>query len=224
MPIKNEGESVQIEDFGKLKKWAKKAKKTTKKTIKKAKKTTKKSIKKVKKTKGIGGMIKNAVRKVTKKITDAFMKPINALKIAILGPIRNIEDFIRTVLCLAVYLKLVFEWCSKTIILLTKYFLAAPFCFMFWIMDSFMRFCQYIIIDVMLNIVLQPAIFIGKALSYPFVDDIKITGDNRKSLYENTNPVRWIIKGIDGSVNLPFKIYDKCFDIGGIEPFPKYYS
>ena len=235
MPIKNEGESKQDEGF----KWAKKAKSLTKKAksvTKKAKSVTKKAVDKTKsvtkkavksakkKTKGIGGMIKNAVRKVTKKITDAFMKPINALKIAILGPIRNIEDFIRTVLCLAVYLKLVFEWCSKTVVLITKYFLAAPFCFMFWIMDSFMRFCQYIIIDVMLNIVLQPAIFIGKALSYPFVDDIKITGDNRKSLYENTNPVRWIIKGIDGSVNLPFKIYDKCFDIGGIEPFPKYYS
>lgn len=175
-----------------------------------------------------GGWFSKAVRKVKRKVTkgvkNTFMKPINDLKNGILKPIRSIEDFIRAVLCFSLYLQMIFIWCSKTIILITKYFFAAPFCFMFWIMDSFMRFLQYIIIDVILNLVLQPAIFIGKALSYPFVDDIKITGDNRKSLYENSNPVRWIIKGIDGSVNLPFKIYDKCFDIGGIDPFPTYYS
>ena len=219
MPIKNEGESVQIEDFGKLKKWAEKKAKSiesgTKNLAKKAKSATKKDG-------GIGGMIKRAIKKVTKKVTDTFMKPINAFKNAILGPIRNIEDFIRMVLCLAVYLKLVFEWCSKTVVLITKYFFETPKCFVFWILDSVMRFLQYIIIDVLLNLILLPAIYIWKALGYPFVGDIKITGDNRKSLYKNTNLVRWLIKGID-SVNPEFKI-DGCFNIGGIEPFPKYYS
>ena len=219
MPVKNEGESVQIEDFGKLKKWAEKKaisiKSGTKNLAKKAKSETKKDG-------GIGGMIKRAIKKVTKKVTDTFMKPINAFKNAILGPIRNIEDFIRMVLCLAVYLKLVFEWCSKTVVLITKYFFETPKCFVFWILDSVMRFLQYIIIDVILNLILLPAIYIGKALGYPFVGDIKITGDNRKSLYKNTNLVRWLIKGID-SVNPKFKI-DGCFNIGGIEPFPKYYS
>jgi len=215
MPLKNEGESVQIEDFGKLKKWAKSIKSGTKKLAKKAKSATKK-------VGGIGAMIKKVKRNITKKLKAAFMKPINALKDTILGPIRNIEGFIRMVLCLAVYLKLVFEWCSKTIILITKYFFETPKCFMFWILDSLMRFAQYIIIDVLLNLILQPAVYIGKALGYPFVGDVKITGDAKKSLYKNTNLVRWLIKGID-IVNPEFKI-DGCFHIGGIDPFPKYYS
>jgi len=222
MPLKNEGEPKQDEGFKEGGVW-KKFKSGTKNAVNKTKSVTKNAVKSAKKkTKGIGGMIKSAVKKVTKKVTDSFMKPINALKNAILGPIRNIEDFIRMVLCLAVYLKLVFEWCSKTIILITKYFFETPKCFMFWILDSLMRFAQYIIIDVLLNLILQPAVYIGKALGYPFVGDIKITGDAKKSLYKNTNLVRWLIKGID-SVNPEFKI-DGCFHIGGIEPFPKYYS
>jgi len=171
-----------------------------------------------------GGWFGKIKRKITRGIKNTFMKPINALKDSILKPIRNIEDFIRAVLCFALYLQMIFIWCSKTVIVLTKYFFAAPFCFMFWVLDSFMRFVQYIIIDVILNLVLQPAVYVGKALGYPFVDDIKITGENRKSLYENTNLVRLMINGIDDGLNLKVKIYDKCFNIGGIDPFPKYYS
>ena len=133
MPLKNEGEPKQDEGFKEGGVWKKfksetknavnKTKSVTKNAVNKTKSVTKNAVKSAKKkTKGIGGMIKSAVKKVTKKVTDSFMKPINALKNAILGPIRNIEDFIRMVLCLAVYLKLVFEWCSKTIILITKYF------------------------------------------------------------------------------------------------------
>ena len=139
-------------------------------------------------------------------------------------PITRIEDFIKEILCFALFLQLVFEWCSKTFIMLTKYFFRTPKCFVFWILDSFMRFLQYIVIDVLLNIVLQPSVYIGKALGYPFVNDIKIKGQYRKSLYENTNVVRWIIKGIIDPINPDFKIYIDCFKIGGIDPFPKYYS
>jgi len=210
MPLTNK-DTVQKENL----KIFKKLKKATKSIAKTAKKATKK-------VGGIGAMIKKVTKKITKKVTDTFMKPINALKNFILRPIRNIEDFIRTVLCLAVYLKLVFEWCSKTVVLITKYFFETPKCFVFWILDSFWKFFQYIIIDVILNLILRPAIYIGKALGYPFIGDIKITGDNRERLYKNTNVVGALIKVID-SVNPKFKI-DGCFNIGGIEPFPKYYS
>jgi hypothetical protein len=165
-----------------------------------------------------GGLLK----KVVSSVTDVFLAPINALKDVILGPIRTIEDVLRAILCFALYLQLVFLWCSKTIALLTKYAVVSPFCFMFWILDSFVRFAQYIIIDVILGLVLQPAVYIGKALNYPFVGDIKISSENKKSLYKNTNLLRLMINGIDD--NLPIKIYDKCFNIGGIKPFPKYHS
>jgi hypothetical protein len=171
-----------------------------------------------------GGWFSKMKKKVTKGVKKTFMKPINDMKNAILKPIKNIEDFIRAVLCFALFLKLVFEWFSNTFILLTKYFFAAPLCFGFWVLDSFMRFFQYIIIDVLLNLVLQPSIYIGTSLGYPFVDDFKITGEHKKSLYKNTNVVRWMIKGIDDNLNLKFKIYKGCFQIGGIDPFPKYYS
>lgn len=166
---------------------------------------------------GLFGDIKRGIKKT-------FMKPINKMKKAILKPIKNIEEFIERVLCFAVFLQLVFNWFSKTFILLTKYFFSAPLCFGFWILDSFMRFSQYIIIDVLLNLVLQPSVYIGKSLGYPFVDDIKFTGERKKSLYENTNLVRWMIKGIDDHINLEFKIHKGCFEIGGIDPFPKFLS
>jgi len=171
-----------------------------------------------------GGWFGKIKKKITKGVKNTFMKPINVMKNAILKPIRSIEDLIRAILCFALFLQLVFEWCSKTVIVLTKYFFAAPLCFGFWILDSFMRFFQYIVIDVLLNLVLQPSVYIGKALGYPFINDIKIKGQFRKSLYENTNVVRWMIKGIDDGLNLKFKIYKGCFKIGGIDPFPKYYS
>ena len=170
-----------------------------------------------------GGWFGKIKKKITKGVKNTFMKPINVMKNAILKPIRSIEDFIRAILCFALFLQLVFEWCSKTFIMLTKYFFRTPKCFGFWILDSFMRFLQYIVIDVLLNIVLQPSVYIGKALGYPFINDIKIKGQFRKSLYENTNVVRWMIKGID-TINPDFKIYKGCFKIGGIDPFPKYYS
>lgn len=250
MPLTHKGKTVRKENFKKLfkkiKKGTKKATKAVTKTAKtatkvvtKTAKTATKAVAKTAKTAtkavaktatkatkkvgGFGSMIKNITKKITKGVTDTFMKPINALKNSILKPIRSIEDFIRMVLCVSLYLKLVFEWCSKTIIVITKYFFATPKCFMFWVLDSFMRFLQYIVIDVILNLILQPAIYVGKILGYPFANDIKITGDNRKRLYENTNLVRWMIKGID-KVNASFKISDGCFNIGGIDPFPKYFS
>lgn len=172
----------------------------------------------------VGKFVKKVTKKVIKGVTDTFMKPIKSLKNSILRPIRSIEDFIRMVLCLSLYLKLVFEWCSKTMITLTKYFLATPRCFIIWVLNSFMLFFQYIFIDVILNLVLQPAVYIGKALGYPFVDKIQFTDENKKILYENTNFIRWGIRMIDRNLNIGWKIEPECFNIGVIAPFPKYYS
>jgi hypothetical protein len=171
-----------------------------------------------------GGWFSKIKKKVVGTVTNTFMKPINNLKDRILKPIITIEDFIRAVLCFALYLQLIFLWFSKTFTVLAKYFFASPFCFMFWILDSFMRFIQYIIIDIILNLVLQPAVYIGKALNYPFIGDIRISDKNKKSLYVNTNVVRGAINFVDDQLNLPFKIYDKCFNIGIIDSFPTYHS
>ena len=173
---------------------------------------------------GIKKLIKKAVNKVANAVKKTFLKPINAMKNAIMKPIRSIEDFIRMVLCLALFLQNMFAWFSQTLLTLTKYFLAAPFCFMFWVLDSLVLCVQYIIIDVILNLLLQPAIYIGNMLGYPFVDDIKITGEYKKTLYENTNLLRMMVNCIDNGLDLPFKIHDKCFGIEEIKPFPKYYS
>jgi hypothetical protein len=170
-----------------------------------------------------GGWFSKIKRKVTKSVKKTIMKPIKKMTNKMLKPIKTLEDFIKAVLCFSLYLQLVFMWFSKTFSLLTKYFLKTPKCFVFWVLDSFMRFFQYIIIDVILNLVLQPAVYIGKSLGYPFVEDIKITGDNKKSLYKNTNLVRWLIKGID-SVNTSSNLSNDCFNIGGIDSFPTYYS
>jgi hypothetical protein len=171
-----------------------------------------------------GGFFGNIFKKVTRSVTNVFMGPINALKKAILVPIGTLEDFFRTIVCLAVYLQMMFEWVFRSWIIIQAYFFASPFCFMFWILDSFMRFSQYIIIDVILGLVLLPAIYVGKLLNYPFVGNIQITSEFKKALHANTNVIRLMINGIDNNLNLPFKIYDKCFNIGRIQPFPTYHS
>ena len=243
MPGKKQYKSKQdddfIEDFKSLKKAFKKAankvKTTANKTVNVVKKTANKTVNVVKKVAKKGGpfnaiakavakAVNKVVKKITKAITDFFMIPINLLKKSILKPFTGINDGIRTIICFAIFLQLVFKWCAETFVLLTKYFFAAPLCFGFWILNSLMLCLQYIIIDVILSVILKPAVYIGNELGYPFVGDIKITRDNKKNLYKNTNLIQIAIKFIDSKLKLPFKIYDKCFDIGGIAPFPKYYS
>ena len=164
-----------------------------------------------------GGIFSRIKKSVTKSVKKSFMDPIKKMTKGLLKPIRTIEDFIRWVLCFALYLKLVFAWFSKTFTLLSKYFMATPLCFVFWVIDSLVKFIQYLIIDVMMKLVLIPAVYIGKALKYPFVDDIRIAGKNKKILYEKTS-ARGVL------IYLPFKLYDRCFNIGKIDPFPTYYS
>jgi len=235
MPGKKQYKSKQdddfIEDFKSLKKAFKKAK-TTANNVKKAANMTVNVVKKAAKkggpfnaiAKAVAKAVNNVVKKITKAVTDFFMIPINLLKKSILKPFTGINDGIRTIICFAIFLQLVFKWCAETFVLLTKYFFAAPLCFGFWILNSLMLCLQYIIIDVILSVILKPAVYIGNELGYPFVGDIKITRGNKKNLYKNTNLIQIAIKFIDSKLKLPFKIYDKCFDIGGIEPFPKYYS
>lgn len=171
-----------------------------------------------------GKLIRNVKKNITSGVTDFFMKPINSLKDFFLQRIRSIEDIMRNILCFALFLQQVFVWCSKTILTITKYVLVTPRCFVIWFLDSVVQFLQFIIIDIMMNLVLQPAFVIGKALNYPFVEDIKITGKNRRNLYENTNVIRSVTRLIDKKMELEWKIQPTCFGIEAIQPFPKYYS
>jgi hypothetical protein len=170
------------------------------------------------------GFLKKVVKSVTKSVTNVFLKPLKALKDKVLKKIRDIEGFIRAILCFALYLQLIFSWCSNTVLTITKYFLATPKCFVIWVLDSLVQFFQYIIIDILLNLVLKPPVYIGKALNHPFVEDIQITSEVRKKLYENTNLVRLSIRMIDSKLDIGWKIQPDCFGIGAIAPFPKYYS
>lgn len=170
---------------------------------------------------GFGG-VKKLIKKVKNKAKDVFMKPFNSFKKIITAPIRTLQDFFTTILCLAVYLESVFKWFSETFILLSKYFANASICFGFWLLDSFVACFQFILIDVILNVLFIPASIIGQMLGYPFITSMRIEGENRKLLYENTNLLRLIVKGIDSMAD--GNLYTKCFEIGSIKPFPTYYS
>src|SRR6056300_1507747 len=78
---------------------------------------------------GIIGGIKKLIEKATRGIKNFFLKPINAFKNFIMKPFKTLEDFIRTIICLAVYLELVFKWFSETIGIITQYIVKAPICF-----------------------------------------------------------------------------------------------
>ena len=162
------------------------------------------------------------IKKAIKKTKDVFMKPFNSFKEFITKPLKTLEDFIRTIICLAVYLELVFNWFSDTFILLSKYIVNAPICFGFWVIDSFVAGLQFIIIDILLRLLFIPAYLIGNFLGYPFTTSISIKGENRKKLYESTNALRLLVKYIDKLLDK--NIYAKCFEIGSIKPFPKYHS
>ena len=168
------------------------------------------------------GAIKRAIKKAINKVKDTFMKPFNSFKKLITAPIRTLQDFFTTILCLAVYLESVFKWFSDTFIVLSKYFANASICFVFWLLDSFVACFQFILIDVILNILFVPASIIGQMLGYPFIASMRIEGENKKRLYENTNLLRLMVKGIDSMTD--GDLYTKCFEIGSIKPFPTYYS
>lgn len=173
---------------------------------------------------GIFGEIKKLIRKATNGVKNFFLKPINSLKNFIMTPFKTLEDFIRAIICLAVYLELVFKWFSETIGIITQYFVKAPICLGFWLLDSFVLFLQFIIIDIVLNILFIPSTFIGNFLGYPFTNRIRIDNELRESLYENTNLLRIIVNAIDNNLDIDFKIHKQCFEIGTIKPFPTYFS
>ena len=173
---------------------------------------------------GIIGKIKKLIKKATTKVKNEFLKPINALKKFIMKPFETLEDFIRAIICLAVYLELVFKWFSETIGVITQYVVRAPICFGFWILNSFVLFLQFIIIDVILNLLFIPSSIIGNFLGYPFTSSIRIDGEVRKNLYDKTNLLILIIKAIDNNLDVDFKIHKQCFEIGSIKPFPTYFS
>jgi len=62
-----------------------------------------------------GGWFGKIKKKITQGVKNTFMKPINVMKNAILKPIMSIEDFIKEILCFALFLQLVFEWCSNNL-------------------------------------------------------------------------------------------------------------
>ena len=173
---------------------------------------------------GIFGGIKKLVRKSTNGIKSFFLKPINALKDFIMKPFKTLEDFIRAIICLAVYLETVFKWFSETIGIITQYVVKAPICFGFWIIDSFVLFIQFIIIDIILNLLFIPSTIIGNFLGYPFTNSIRIDGEVRKTLYDKTNLLRLMVLAIDNNLDIDFKIHKECFGIGSIKPFPTYFS
>lgn len=173
---------------------------------------------------GIIDGIKKLIEKATRGIKNFFLKPINALKNFIMKPFKTLEDFIRTIICLAVYLELVFKWFSETIGIITQYIVKAPICFGFWILNSFVLFLQFIVIDIILNLLFIPSTTIGNFLGYPFTNSIRIDGELRKTLYDKTNVLILIIKAIDNNLDVNFKIYKQCFEIGSIQPFPTYFS
>jgi hypothetical protein len=173
---------------------------------------------------GIKKGIKKLIRKATNKVRNFFLKPINELKKFIMQPFKTLEDFIRAIICLAVYLELVFKWFSETIGIITQYFIKAPICSGFWILNSFVLFLQFIIIDIILNVLFIPSSIIGNFLGYPFTSNIRIDGEVRKTLYDNTNVLILIIKAIDDNLDVNFKIHKQCFEIGSIKPFPTYFS
>jgi hypothetical protein len=173
---------------------------------------------------GIFGGVKKLIRKATNGIKNFFLKPINALKNFIMKPFKTLEDFIRAIICLAVYLELVFKWFSETIGIITQYFIKAPICSGFWILNSFVLFLQFIIIDIILNLLFIPSSIIGNYLGYPFTSNIRIDSEVRKTLYDNTNVLILIIKAIDDNLDANFKIHKQCFEIGSIKPFPTYFS
>lgn len=164
-----------------------------------------------------------AIKKASKIVGDSFLKPLNKFKKSIMGPINSLEDFIRTIICLAVYLELVFKWFSETIGIITQYVIKAPICSGFWILNSFVLFLQFIIIDIILNVLFIPSSIIGNFLGYPFTSNIRIDGEVRKTLYDNTNVLILIIKAIDDNLDANFKIHKQCFEIGSIKPFPTYF-
>ena len=139
-------------------------------------------------------------------------------------PFETLEDFIRAIICLAVYLELVFKWFSETIGVITQYVVRAPICFGFWILNSFVLFLQFIIIDVILNLLFIPSSIIGNFLGYQFTSSIRIDGEVRKNLYDKTNLLILIIKAIDNNLDVDFKIHKQCFEIGSIKPFLTYFS
>jgi hypothetical protein len=172
---------------------------------------------------GIGRAIKRAVNSAAKAIKKEIMKPVNAFLEVIMKPINTIEDFIVTILCLASYLQLVFEWFSRTLKTITKYFLAILPCFVIWGVNSFILFLQYIIFDVILSILLIPAQKIGIALDYPYISSIKLDKSTKDKLYEKTNLLKSVLKWLDNSsLDLKFKPYKGCFQIGDIKPFPQW--
>ena len=173
---------------------------------------------------GIKKGIKKLIRKATNKVRNFFLKPINELKKFIKKPFKTLEDFIRAIICLAVYLELVFKWFSETIGIITQYVIKAPICSGFWILNSFVLFLQFIIIDIILNLLFIPSSIIGNYLGYPFTSNIRIDSEVRKTLYDNTNVLILIIKAIDDNLDVNFKIHKQCFEIGSIKPFPTYFS
>lgn len=173
---------------------------------------------------GIFGGIKKLIKKATSGIKNFFLKPINALKNFIMKPFKTLEDFIRAIICLAVYLELVFKWFSETIGIITQYVVKAPICFGFWILDSFVLFLQFIIIDIILNLLFIPSTTIGNFLGYPFTNSIRIDGELRNTLYDKTNLLRLMVNAIDNNLDISFKIHKQCFEIGSIKPFPTYFS
>jgi len=148
------------------------------------------------------------------------MKPINAAIDALKEELQlnKIQAFFVAILCFAEYLRAIFKWTFETIETITKYALAAPLCFIFWVLNSFVMFMQYVILDILLELVLSPSRIVGKTLGHPgtYTYDKK----TKAWLYEKTNFFQAILGAIDNNLKLNPKIQKTCFNIGTIKSFP----
>jgi len=158
--------------------------------------------------------------KAKKKIKKAILKPINK---AIKGvkktmQIDKLMAMIITIMCFAEYLQRIFKWVFNTINVITRYAIATPLCSILWVLNSIVMFVQYILFDVLIELVLIPSRTIGKTVGYPL--EYKFDKKTKKALYEYTNILKRSIKLVDENRLLPFKIYNKCFNIGTIKQFP----
>jgi|AntAceMinimDraft_11_1070367.scaffolds.fasta_scaffold53535_1 hypothetical protein len=158
--------------------------------------------------------------KIYKKAKKAIMKPINKMVSNLKKKLKinKITAFFVAILCFAEFLQAIFKWTFETIQTITKYALAAPLCFVFWVLNSFIMFLQYIIFDILFELVLMPSLIVGKALGYPLLH-FDYDKEAKAWLYEKTNIFQLIIGFIDNNLKIKFKI-GSCFNIGAIKPFP----
>ena len=169
---------------------------------------------------GFFSFIGDAVNAAAKAIEDAAMGIVDGwiedLKEQL--QINKIEAFFVAILCFAEFLQAIFKWTFETIQTITKYALLTLPCFVFWVFNSFVMFIQYIVFDILLELVLLPSRIVGKSLGYPgtYTYDKK----TKEMLYANTNVFQWIIGAIDDNLKIKFKIHKTCFNIGTIKPFP----